>query len=42
MLEIMYDLPTRSSELAEVRIDTDVIEKRCEPVYIAREKKESA
>jgi ATP-dependent Clp protease ATP-binding subunit ClpX len=42
MLEIMYDLPTRSSELAEVRIDEDVIEKRAEPVYIAREKKESA
>ncbi|MGI8906872.1 MAG: ATP-dependent Clp protease ATP-binding subunit ClpX [Candidatus Sumerlaeaceae bacterium] len=42
MLEIMYDLPTRSSELSEVRIDLDVIEKRAEPVYIAREKKESA
>jgi ATP-dependent Clp protease ATP-binding subunit ClpX len=42
MLEIMYDLPSRSSEIAEVRIDTGVIENREEPMYIAREKKESA
>ncbi|MBX7244364.1 MAG: ATP-dependent Clp protease ATP-binding subunit ClpX [Candidatus Sumerlaeaceae bacterium] len=42
MLEIMYDLPSRSAEVGEVRIDVDVIEKRGQPEYIAREKKESA
>lgn len=42
MLEIMFDLPTRSADVAEVRIDASVIEDHGEPVYVAREKKESA
>ena len=42
MLEIMFDLPTRSAEISEVRISKDVIENGAEPVYVAREKKESA
>ncbi len=42
MLDIMFDLPSRSSEIAEVIIDTDVIEGRAVPRFVAREKKESA
>jgi ATP-dependent Clp protease ATP-binding subunit ClpX len=42
MLDVMFDLPSRSAEVAEVRIDAGAIERRSEPVYIAREKKESA
>lgn len=42
MLEIMYDLPTRSQEISEVQIDADVIDDQAEPAYILREKKESA
>lgn len=42
MLDIMFDLPSRSSEIAEVIIDADVIEGRAEPQFVAREKKESA
>lgn len=42
MLEIMFDLPSRSADISEVRIDSDVIESKGEPKYIAREKKESA
>lgn len=42
MLDIMFDLPSRSAEIAEVRIDAGVIERRSEPVFVAREKKESA
>lgn len=42
MLEIMFDLPTRSAEISEVRIGKDVIENGAEPDYVAREKKESA
>jgi ATP-dependent Clp protease ATP-binding subunit ClpX len=42
MLDIMFDLPSRSAEVAEVRIDSDVIEGKAEPYYVAREKKESA
>lgn len=42
MLEIMFDLPSRSAEVAEVQIDRDVIEDHAEPMYVAREKKESA
>ena len=42
MLEIMFELPSRSAEVAEVRIDTGVIENKSAPLYVAREKKESA
>jgi ATP-dependent Clp protease ATP-binding subunit ClpX len=42
MLDIMYDLPSRSADVSEVRVDSDVIESKKEPHYVAREKKESA
>jgi ATP-dependent Clp protease ATP-binding subunit ClpX len=42
MLDIMFDLPSRAAEVAEVVIDADVIEGRAEPHYVARQKKESA
>ncbi len=42
MLDIMFDLPSRAADVAEVVIDADVIEGRAEPHYVARQKKESA
>ena len=42
MLDIMYELPSRSADVAEVRITPEVIDDSSEPEYIAREKKESA
>lgn len=42
MLDIMFDLPTRAAEISEVIIDSDVIEGRAEPRFVARAKKESA
>ncbi|AXA35034.1 ATP-dependent Clp protease ATP-binding subunit ClpX [Candidatus Sumerlaea chitinivorans] len=42
MLDIMFDLPSKSAEIAAVEIDSDVIEGKAAPRYIEREKKESA
>ena len=42
MLDIMFELPSRSAEIAEVIIDSDVIEGKAEPQYVPREKVESA
>ena len=42
MLEIMYDLPSRSHEIGEVRITEAAIAGTEEPEYVARETKESA
>ena len=38
MLDIMYELPTRSQEIAEVRVTRDTIENGAEPEYILRQK----
>jgi ATP-dependent Clp protease ATP-binding subunit ClpX len=37
MLDIMYELPTRSSEIQEIRITEDTIEKKSEPEIILRQ-----
>ncbi len=42
MLDIMYDLPSRSHEIAEVRVTAETIESGAPPEYVLREKKESA
>ncbi|MCX7017330.1 MAG: ATP-dependent Clp protease ATP-binding subunit ClpX [Candidatus Sumerlaeota bacterium] len=42
MLDIMYDLPSRSAEVSECRIDADVVRRRKDPIYILREDKASA
>ncbi|MCX7017810.1 MAG: AAA family ATPase, partial [Candidatus Sumerlaeota bacterium] len=42
MLDLMYDLPSRSAEIGEVRIDADVITRKAQPVYIERAAKQSA
>ncbi len=38
MLDLMYDLPTRSSEIQEIRITGDVITKKDEPEIILKQK----
>ena len=42
MLEIQFELPSKSEEYQEVRISEDVVQNNGEPVFIEREKKESA
>ena len=42
MLDILYDLPSRSAEVSECRIDEDVVCGHKEPIYILREDKASA
>jgi ATP-dependent Clp protease ATP-binding subunit ClpX len=38
MLDIMYDLPTRSSEIQEIRISEDTIENKSDPEIILKQK----
>lgn len=38
MLDLMYDLPTRSNEIQEIRITGDVITKKAEPEIILKQK----
>ncbi len=42
MLDIQFTLPTKAENISEVRITEDVVRNHAEPVYVLREKKESA
>jgi ATP-dependent Clp protease ATP-binding subunit ClpX len=42
MLDILYDLPSRSDDIAECHIDEEVVEGHKDPIYILREDKASA
>jgi ATP-dependent Clp protease ATP-binding subunit ClpX len=42
MLDIQFDLPTKAATHSRCRITTDVVNGTGEPIYTAREKKESA
>jgi ATP-dependent Clp protease ATP-binding subunit ClpX len=42
MLDIQFDLPAKAEEFAEIRITDEVIKHEGPPLYVPREKKESA
>ena len=42
MLDLQFDLPTKAADFSEIHITEAVINREGDPVYVAREKKESA